>query len=334
MRASLAILVTATAAAAATEVSCTEAAAAATAQPRGAYVPQCGADGTAYRARQCWGSTGQCWCVYPKTGEKTGQDAADGCDGEEAASRQQEQEDEEEVVDEALFDGGLAELSRDAQIATLEVEANEAQRAAEPALAKLSQLRAEQRRVDNGIIFSSAAAKAMQPAVDAAERDAAEMVREVAVIRAKIKPLYGVVSVQHLDEHRRAIADSFEDAVELGQRNVWIDAIFSRGDRDGSLQGLLMQMMMSFLVGLLWGYVIGFIRFVLTSPFTIYAYCSSVLDLPSALAMWAVGIVLFLLPLLALVASCVLVGRYAPRDVRQGGPGAPRPRRINVARDW
>ena len=35
----------------------------------GHYTPQCAADGS-YLAKQCWGSTGQCWCVDTLTGEK------------------------------------------------------------------------------------------------------------------------------------------------------------------------------------------------------------------------------------------------------------------------
>ncbi len=37
----------------------------------GAYVPQCDDDGS-FEVVQCWGSTGYCWCVDPKTGKPLG----------------------------------------------------------------------------------------------------------------------------------------------------------------------------------------------------------------------------------------------------------------------
>ena len=40
--------------------------------PIGAYVPQCDEDGF-YSAKQCWGSTGTCWCADRTTGEKVGE---------------------------------------------------------------------------------------------------------------------------------------------------------------------------------------------------------------------------------------------------------------------
>lgn len=36
-------------------------------QPVGRFIPQCEKDGN-YSRIQCWGSTGYCWCVDPKTG--------------------------------------------------------------------------------------------------------------------------------------------------------------------------------------------------------------------------------------------------------------------------
>jgi len=37
--------------------------------PPGAFIPQC-TDGGQFEYAQCHGSTGQCWCVNPNTGEE------------------------------------------------------------------------------------------------------------------------------------------------------------------------------------------------------------------------------------------------------------------------
>eukprot|EP01061_Rhynchopus_euleeides_P043977 TRINITY_DN7689_c1_g1_i1.p1 TRINITY_DN7689_c1_g1~~TRINITY_DN7689_c1_g1_i1.p1 ORF type:complete len:287 (+),score=94.25 TRINITY_DN7689_c1_g1_i1:95-862(+) len=223
-------------------------------------------------------------------------------------------EDEEEE-----FIGDLAEVSRDAKIAGIELEISEAVQAAEPSFQRLRALRQEQRDVDNGWFFQGTAAKAMQPAIDRAERDYAANMREVDILRASVKPLYGVVSVQHLQEHREYIYQSFEQAIETGKSNMWWDAILGRGGRDDSLEELLMRLAFSFLTGLSFGYVIGLIKFVLTSPFTIAQYCSSVLDIPAALGMWVIGIILFLLPLVAAYYACVLASELRKRQPRHQG---------------
>ena len=40
----------------------------------GAFIPQCDTDGN-FNAVQCWGSTGQCWCVNRLTGEPVSEPA-------------------------------------------------------------------------------------------------------------------------------------------------------------------------------------------------------------------------------------------------------------------
>uniref|UniRef100_A0A1V1WBH2 Putative venom protein n=1 Tax=Superstitionia donensis TaxID=311983 RepID=A0A1V1WBH2_9SCOR len=38
----------------------------------GAFIPQCAEDGK-FHKKQCWGSTGHCWCADPETGKNTTQ---------------------------------------------------------------------------------------------------------------------------------------------------------------------------------------------------------------------------------------------------------------------
>eukprot|EP00659_Diplonema_papillatum_P019558 gene19558-30131_t len=124
-----------------------------------------------------------------------------------------------------------------------------------------------------------------------------------------MKPLYGVVSVQHLAEHRQRIHQSFTAAVDMAQNHMWWDMILGGGRAD-SFEEVLMRMAMSFCMGLTFGYVIGLVSFILTAPFVIYEYCSSILDVPGALGMWLVGIALFLAPAIALYYSCRVASDY------------------------
>ena len=208
--------------------------------------------------------------------------------------------------------------SKEEQIMSLQLETGEAMKVAAPLLRKLTNLKAEQRAIDNGIIFQGAAAKAMQPRIDEATRNYMEAEYAVDIIRRKIKPLYGVVSVQHLQEHREVIYESFERAIETGKSHMWWDMILGgSSNREDGLEGLLMKMAMSFITGLTFGYVIGFIKFLVMSPFTIYQYTSSVLDIPAALGMWVLGIALFLVPLIALYYSCLIVSKQRAAHARR-----------------
>eukprot|EP01064_Diplonema_japonicum_P036263 TRINITY_DN809_c1_g1_i3.p1 TRINITY_DN809_c1_g1~~TRINITY_DN809_c1_g1_i3.p1 ORF type:complete len:259 (+),score=26.62 TRINITY_DN809_c1_g1_i3:53-829(+) len=217
---------------------------------------------------------------------------------------------DEDVGDEIVF------MDRDAQIANIELELAEAKRHASPFKARYENVLMEQRRVDNGWFGMGAEAKRMQPIVDEAHAEFQNAQREVDILRAQIKPLYGVVSVQHLTEHREAIHQSFQNSVKMAQNHMWWDFILGNS-RSDSVEGALMNLLMSFMAGLSIGYVIGFIQFIITAPFTIFQYCSSITDLPAAIFMWIVGMVLFLLPILGVYFTCVAVNAN-----RRRGAGA------------
>eukprot|EP01059_Diplonema_ambulator_P002126 TRINITY_DN11766_c0_g1_i1.p1 TRINITY_DN11766_c0_g1~~TRINITY_DN11766_c0_g1_i1.p1 ORF type:complete len:250 (+),score=52.86 TRINITY_DN11766_c0_g1_i1:85-834(+) len=211
------------------------------------------------------------------------------------------------------FEGEVMEMDRNAQIANIELETKEAMRRAEPFRQRYVNLKEEQRRVDNGWFRMGDRARAMQPYVDEAEREWRQAQREVDILRAQIKPLYGVISVQHLQEHRETIYESFQYSVELGKNQLWWDLILGHDNSD-SLEGVLLRMLTSFLAGVSIGYVIGLIKFILTAPFTIVQYCSSIIDVPAALFMWAFGVFLFLLPLIGLYLTCVAVSSHRRRE--------------------
>ena len=134
---------------------------------------------------------------------------------------------------------------------------------------------------------------------------------EISTLHASIKPLYGVLSVQHLQEHRLAIYESFGHTIDVGKNHVFYDMIFSR--EEVSLQSMLQ----SFIAGVVFGYVIGLIGFVFTAPFTIYQYCDSFGDLPAAFIMWLIGLALFLLPAVAIVFGLKVAAKVQMQRMRE-----------------
>ena len=106
-------------------------------------------------------------------------------------------------------------------------------------------------------------------------------------IEVSLKPLFGVLSVQHLQEHRNVIFKSFSESTDVGQHSVFYDFIFGK---DRSFDWMLT----SFLMGVVFGYFAGLVRFIISAPLIALQYCDSVFDIPSAVVMWIVGVVRFL----------------------------------------
>jgi hypothetical protein len=92
--------------------------------------------------------------------------------------------------------------------------------------------------------------------------------------------------------------------------------------RSESLNEIFVEFVMQYAITYAFAYPFAFVYFVLwTAPWTIWAYCESVWDLPTALAMWAVWAVVAALPGVGLFFGIRWVSAYVRRMRDEGRDG-------------
>ena len=174
----------------------------------------------------------------------------------------------------------LTSYARDVEIVRLEKElqtfrANELQ----PTAAALMAARAaHQEEAKRGGWFPSNDAKQRiqnlaQKVKDAERALAAAERRDIELLR-RLKPLYGIISYQFMQEQKSAFGRSLSVVGDMAYRQTLFDALFDGGHAD-SLSELLVQLLLRYVMTYMLLYPFAALYFLLwTAPWGIYEYSS------------------------------------------------------------
>lgn len=224
-------------------------------------------------------------------------------------------------VDDAAYsrDQQLATLPKADQIAFYEAEVDWIrQHEVEPALRQLSQSTAAYDQAKKaGGWFPNAQQKETIAIMEDEYRRAARQLervksRELQTLK-KIKPLYGIVSYQWMQEQRASIRNSLKTVNEMAYNQAWWSSLFN--SRAESLTDLIVQFFVSWLISYVILYPFAAIYYLLwESPWSIFDYSSSWTDVFVGVAAWLGTAIAMLLPLAALVVGIYAVAKlYGPQ---------------------
>lgn len=119
----------------------------------------------------------------------------------------------------------------------------------------------------------------------------------------QLKPLYGIVSWHFVADQQIAIRNSMSTIVDMGYNNAWYSTLFSLAEAE-SLGEVLMTFVGQFVIALLVMYPFALLYFALWStPWNIYYYSSSLVDVIPGIGMYFASVILMAIPFLILVGS-------------------------------
>lgn len=124
---------------------------------------------------------------------------------------------------------------------------------------------------------------------------------EEKAIQLRIKPLHGIVSFPFYVEQRSTIKSCVSKVQEIAYNNAWYSGLFN-AHRAENISDLLIQFLIEWVGGYIIMYPFAVLYYALwAAPWSIYEYSSgSIMDVLPAVAAWLVGVLVMMLPLLAL----------------------------------
>ncbi|AIN99972.1 hypothetical protein LPMP_290210 [Leishmania panamensis] len=134
------------------------------------------------------------------------------------------------------------------------------------------------------------------------------------LIMAKLKPLYGVISLHFAQEQKRTISESIKAVQSLSYDNAWYSSLFSLGEAE-SFSDIIMGFIGNWVLGFVILYPFSVLYYALWSaPLSVYEYTSGVADLVPGVVAYAVCVVVMCLPLIVLVVTLyLLIRHYGPQ---------------------
>ena len=251
---------------------------------------------------------------------------------------------EEYTVEEEGYasSGPVANIPREQQIAHYEDE-RERIRAEEvmPALRTLSHEQARHSATKSSMPWfpSSEQKRALQASESAVDRARAVVAKaeekEMAVTR-RLKPLYGIVSYEFMQEQQTSISGSIKKVNQVAYDQAWYQSLWDLGRRDSLtevLVGFLVQWLATYV--LLYPFALAYYAF-WALPWSLWEYSSSAADLATGLVSYAIWVVLMASPLIVLGGGIWYLRTYKAEafarfaEQRAAG-GRPRVRRYGAA---
>lgn len=128
----------------------------------------------------------------------------------------------------------------------------------------------------------------------------------------RMKPLYGIVSYQWMQEQRATIRESLKTVNEMAYNQAWWSSLFN--SRAESLTDLIIGFFVQWLVTYIIIYPFAAAYYVLWSaPWSIFEYSSSISDIFVGLIAWLAAALAITLPFVALVGGIIFfVRKYQP----------------------
>ncbi|KAL7706946.1 hypothetical protein N2W54_000521 [Lotmaria passim] len=141
-----------------------------------------------------------------------------------------------------------------------------------------------------------------------------QLKNEERLILAKLKPLYGVMSLQFAEEQRQTISDSIKFVQSASYDNAWYSSLFSLGEAE-SISDVIVGFLGQWLVGFVLLYPFAVLYYALwAAPSSVYAYTSGIADLVPAVVAYAVSVLVMCLPIIVLCVGFYVVWRnYIPK---------------------
>lgn len=126
----------------------------------------------------------------------------------------------------------------------------------------------------------------------------------------QLKPLYGVVSRQFVQEQKDTIASSISTVQKMSYDNAWYSSLFSIGEAE-SLSDLIVGFLVQWLVGYIILYPFAVLYYaVWAAPWSVYSFCSSFSDVIPAVVAYSISVFVMCLPLIALGGCVYLILRH------------------------
>lgn len=224
----------------------------------------------------------------------------------------------------ALFGGGSGAVTKGGKEDQIRFWRGELQelRAKEvsPALARMhaAQAALAEAKKREGFFYTKPEDKARIRMLD---EDFSRALAEVETIRArekmmlaKLKPLYGVLSRQFVQEQKESIASAVSTVQTMSYDNAWYSSLFSVGEAE-SITDIVVGFLVKWLVGYVVLYPFAVMYYsVFVAPWSVFQYMSSFSDVVPALVAYILSVTAMSLPLVALVGGFWYVFRmYEPR---------------------
>lgn len=131
----------------------------------------------------------------------------------------------------------------------------------------------------------------------------------------QLKPLYGLVSYEFVQEQQVTISSSIQKVNTLAYDNAWWTSLFDLS-RAESLSDVIIGFFVQWLLNYVIMYPFALAYYAFWSlPWSIYAYSSSTSDLVVGALTWGFYVVLMASPLLALAGGVYAIRRYAGDDI-------------------
>ncbi|KPI84679.1 hypothetical protein ABL78_6273 [Leptomonas seymouri] len=131
---------------------------------------------------------------------------------------------------------------------------------------------------------------------------------------AKLKPLYGVVSLQFAQEQKQTISDSIKYVQKASYDNAWYSSLFNLGQAE-SLSDVIVGFIGQWLIGFMFLYPFAVLYYALwAAPWSVYSYTSGIADLVPAVVAYAMSVLVMCLPIIVLSLGFYVVWRaYLPK---------------------
>jgi hypothetical protein len=173
---------------------------------------------------------------------------------------------------------------------------------------------------------SSAQKSALQASEEGVKRAAQVVVfvqNKEKALMARLKPLYGIVSYEFMQEQRSTISSAVAQVNKLAYDNAWYQSLFDMGRRE-SIKDVILMFFVQWLLNYVIMYPFAAAYYVFWAlPWDIYAYSSGPTDVATGLMMWLCYAGLMVSPVAALVGGYWYIRKYHPgafenlRDVRR-----------------
>ncbi|EPY26304.1 hypothetical protein AGDE_07686 [Angomonas deanei] len=138
---------------------------------------------------------------------------------------------------------------------------------------------------------------------------------------SKLKPLYGIVSREFVQEQKRSIKDSIQFAKDVSYDNAFYSSLFNIGDAESItdvIAGFFIQWVFNYI--LVYPFAVLYYAF-WTAPRSVYAYSSGITDIVPGVVAYVVSVAVMCAPLVVLLGGMYLVKRKYDVDLRTGRAG-------------
>lgn len=224
-------------------------------------------------------------------------------------------------VENEVNDLALEKRDKDQQLELLEYKVMQIRSEKEEALRKLYEVSAarDQAQKRQGFFYTKKEDKANIKILDEEYKRAilvveSETKRENYVL-AKLKPLYGVLSVHFAAEQKQIISEVIKSVQGQSYNNAFYSSLFSFHEAE-SLIDIIVGFLSTWVLGFLFMYPFAVAYYALwAAPWSVYAYSSGLFSIAPGIFAYATSVLVMCLPLIVLGSSLYIIWRHYEKDI-------------------